>query len=280
MSRLCVLVALLIANLASADKVALLPIHWKGDELTPPQRERLRSSLRGGLAAAAAEPVEAEPTFERAPALRGCETAACWGRLADMMDVPLVLDVAVEVVGSSNFTFALQTYARAQRAVVAKRLERCEICNAQEANETLSRAVGGLLEEAQRAAVAPSPTAKAAPTATAVLLRPPRRPLQLAAIGLGASGALLLAGGAALLAVDGGHRSAGDALGGTRQQTRLDAALPGGILVGIGAASVLSAAILGWWSTTPELRKLTQALPLLVPMVGGGGRGVAAVARF
>lgn len=254
---LCAVVAL--APLARAERIALLPLRSAGEELTPPARERLKSSLRGGLASAAAEPIDPAATLDRTPALRGCETPACLGRLADLMDVPLVLSATVEVVGSSNFTFSLSVFSRASKKEIARRVERCEICNAQDANESLSRAAQGVLEDAAKAPTTPQATAAASPTggsASAILLRPARRPLTAAAIGLGVGGALLLGGGIALLAVDGRTRADRVADNMVLTQQRFESTVPGGLLVGLGAASIVSAAVLGWWSTTPEWKRV------------------------
>lgn len=258
--RCCVVVctAVALAPLAHAERIALLPLRSAGEELTPPARERLKSSLRGGLASAAAEPIDPAATLDRTPALRGCETPACLGRLADLMDVPLVLSATVEVVGSSNFTFSLSVFSRASKKEVAKRVERCEICNAQDANESLSRAAQGVLEDAAKAPASPQ-AAAASPTdkgASAILLRPARRPLTAAAIGLGVGGALLLGGGIALLAVDGRTRVDRVADNMVLTQQRFESTVPGGLLVGLGAASIVSAAVLGWWSTTPEWKRV------------------------
>lgn len=259
--RCCVIVCAVaaLAPSARAERIALLPLRSAGEELTPPARERLKASLRGGLASAAAEPIDPAATLDRTPALRGCETPACLGRLADLMDVPLVLSATVEVVGSSNFTFSLSVFSRASKREIAKRVERCEICNAQDANESLSRAAQGVLEEAAKAPTTQQAAATNTPTNTsggAILLRPARRPLTSAAIGLGVGGALLLGGGIALLAVDGMTRT--DRVGNNMVQTqqRFESTAPGGILVGLGAASILSAAVMGWWSTTPEWKRV------------------------
>lgn len=252
-----------MATGAHAERLAVLPLKSAGDELSPPQRERLRSSLRGGLAAAAAEPIDPESALERSPALRGCETPACLGRLADLMDVPWVLQTTVEVVGSANFTFSLALYGRAQKALLLKRVEKCEICNAQEANEALSRAAQALIEEASRAPAGDrtaagdrTSAAKLAGEPNTILLRPSRQPLLYSAIGLGVGGGLLLAGGIGLVAVDGRTRTEDATV-----TSRFDSAMPGGVLLGIGAAGVLTAAVLGYWSTIPQYRATASSKP-------------------
>lgn len=253
---------LFVALVARADDgVVVLPLKAIGEPIAPNAQQRLRTSLYGGLTVGKLTPVDAEPSLQRVPSLRGCETAACMGKLADLAAAPYVVRSQVELVGSSSYTFTLELYSKQRNETVGKRVEQCEICNANEANEAMSHAAEQLVGDVQKrrtdGAVAtahqPStPTSAVAVTGLPVMQRPAGKTLVAAAIGLGVTGGLAVAAGGVLLGLNQHQQSS---LGGTPSvTTNLDLRTGGAIALGLGSGAILTAAIFGWWSTVKPTR--------------------------
>ncbi len=242
---------LLAAASARAERVAALPPRVTGAARVTLQ-DGFRASLAGGLASAghdAAAALDVDRALAQHPALAACTTDVCLAQLGGLLSARAILRSAIEVIGSSNYSFRIDLYDVRAEHVTASIDDTCTVCTVREANEALSRAsstLGLRLASGAAAVVASAPATLPGHRGTAT----PRSRLYLGlggaaiALGLGAVG-----GGAALLAID-GRETAPPTLGqdGLLRKNVLTTFVPGIILTSAGALLLAGSGVLFWRS--------------------------------
>jgi hypothetical protein len=220
-------------------RMALAPLAASGDALGEPARAALLRTVEGALTAAGVQVVAADRARERVRA-------------------------ALELTGT-NYQFTLEIVDG--EAVLAQRIERCEVCSLQQANEVLAAAASRLLA----ALPAPSPSPPPTVGAAAPVARPRAgAPFGRAAIATGVLGALGLVAGATLLALDGAeHRRSVDGAGHIAVE-RWDTLGAGIACTIVGATLIASAGVL-WWRA--------HALAL-VPAASGAAASLTLLGRY
>jgi len=181
-----------LASPARAEKVAIASFKMSG-ELADTARAALRASLAGGLAAAGYDVLTDETlakAMKEAPGLGGCETTACLKRLASVAGADRVLRGSLEVLGSS-YHFSMELLGP-DGNTVARIDDDCQVCNAKEANDSLSTAAANLK---------PKPIIKPPPPPPPV--RQKMSLFKTLGIATAVAGGAVLITGIALVAVDG-----------------------------------------------------------------------------
>jgi hypothetical protein len=235
---------------ALADRIAVAPPRLSGGNAT--LATALRASIAGGIAASGHEAVDAAAVDQVLGSTAGCDTDVCLAHLAERVGARAAVRALIEVLGTSNYTFRLELVDAAARRTVARLEDGCPICTAREAHEAISRAGAALGRRLHSASAAPvATTVAAAPTIVAEPSRPwqPRARLLL---GLGVTSTVLgagaLAGGAALIALD-GVRIDTDPMTGDPIRHAFPGKIPGAVLVAGGGLLVLGGGILIWRAT-------------------------------
>jgi hypothetical protein len=233
--RAFLLLALLGAPAAAAERVVIASFKMSGEALTDPTRTALRNSLAGGLAAAgfdvAPEDALAKVLREN-PALVGCDTDACLRRVASLTSAAYAVRANLELVGGANYHYTLELVGP---DTIAHRVDdTCEVCNNKEANDSISNSAAKLhVEPAKRIEITPPPP-------------PPRpRPLRNAGIATATIGGALILTGIGLMAADGtGGVTVG--AGNVLMLEHRNTLTPGVVLFLIGAGCGGAAAVLFW----------------------------------
>lgn len=177
------------AHAAGRERVAIAVFNVTGEPIAEEQRAKLRTSLRGGLAAGFEVVPDAE--VERAVTERGvvgCDTIACLRSIGDAVMVRRVVKATIEVIGSAHFSTTLELIDLGEGKSIATSNDDCTACNMTEVNDGLSNAAAALKMQLEGSPAAASP---AAPPATPVETPAPHRTLYLTLAAL--SGALFAA---------------------------------------------------------------------------------------
>ena len=242
-----------VPSVSRADRIAVAPprIAARGAALAV----GLRASLAGGIASAGHEAVAAatiDHALVASPAIAACDTDVCLRKLGELVDARAVVRSAIELVGSSNFSFRLELVDVKGGAIIARLDDTCAICTTREANEALSRSaaeLGRKLKATARTVEAVAPVAAEAPSVVAPAK--PWTPRAKLYLGLGVTTMLLgvgaIAGGASLIALDGRVTdTSADPLTGDPRQHTFEGKLPGAILAAGGGLLVVGGGILLW----------------------------------
>src|SRR5258706_8271711 len=115
------LVACAATPARARDKVAVGSFRVAGEALTEPVRAALRASALAALQAAGFDPVSDEETARAAaPDLTGCGTATCLRRLAERLGARHMVNVDIQLVGTSNYVIAFALVDAADGRSVAR----------------------------------------------------------------------------------------------------------------------------------------------------------------
>jgi len=181
------------AHAAGRERIAIAVFNVTGEPIAEEQRAKLRTSLRGGLAAGFEVVSDAE--VERAIRERGvvgCDTITCLRSIGDAVMVRRVVKATIEVIGTSHFTTTLELVDLGDGKSIATANDDCTACNMKEVNDGLSNAAAALKMQLEPPTGAPPPRPETSPlNAGANETADPHRKLY---IGLAAaSGALFVA---------------------------------------------------------------------------------------
>ena len=261
------------AHAAGRERIAIGVFNVTGEPIAEEQRAKLRTSLRGGLAAGFDLVSDAE--VEHAIAERGvtgCDTVTCLRSIGELVMVRRVVKATIEVIGTSHFATTLELIDLGEGKTIATASDDCTACNMKEVNDGLSNAAAALKMQLEPPASAPpSPTGPPLGETT-----PPHHGLYL---GLGATSTTLFVGSVGLLAVAAayhGKSSCDSSLpAGERCPTRYNGT-PGIVIGAVGAPLFAAAAVVlayRAWKSPPS--KVA-----LIPSVGPGAAGLDLRIRF
>jgi hypothetical protein len=143
------------------ERIAIAIFNITGEPIAEEQRAKLRTSLRGGLAAGFDVVSDAE--VERAITERGivgCDTITCLRNIGDAVLVRRVVKATIEVIGTSHFATTLELIDLGEGKSIATANDDCTACNMKEVNDGLSNAAAALKMQLEPATGAPpqSPT--------------------------------------------------------------------------------------------------------------------------
>lgn len=246
------------------ERIAIAVFNVTGEPIAEEQRAKLRTSLRGGLAAGFDVVSDAE--VERAITERGiagCDTITCLRNIGDAVLVRRVVKATIEVIGTSHFSTTLELVDLGEGKSIATANDDCTACNMKEVNDGLSNAAAALKMQTEPAPGAPPPPGT--PATPQPDTTPPHRGLY---IGLAtASGALFLASVVTLAvsaAYNGKSNCDSSLPAGERCPTRYNGT-PGIVIGAIGVPLTgVATGILAWRAS----RSTTRVA--LVPTVGAG----------
>jgi hypothetical protein len=162
--RVAVAVATLLAvcagSAAAKERIAVAVFAVTGQPLSQAAQTRLRNSLHGGLAAAGFDVVPDEDVDKAIAAngLAGCDTLSCMRRIGELVMVPRVGKVTVEVVGNTHVVSHLDLIDLETGKSVASANDNCDVCTMKEVNDGLSNAAAAL-----RTQLEPPPPPRPAP---------------------------------------------------------------------------------------------------------------------
>ena len=245
------------------ERIAIAVFNITGEPIAEEQKAKLRTSLRGGLAAGFDVVSDAE--VERAITQRGIagyDTITCLRNIGDAVLVRRVVKATIEVIGTSHFATTLELVDLGDGKSIATATDDCTACNMKEVNDGLSNAAAALKMQLEPPVGAPPPVGTPPPAHDTP---PPHRGLY---IGLAtASGALFVAS-VVTLAVSAAYHGKGNCdsslPAGERCPTRYNG-IPGIVIGAIGIPLTgVATGILGWRAA----RSTTHVA--LVPTVGGG----------
>jgi hypothetical protein len=268
-SRLLVALLVLLAGaraFAAAggrERIAIAVFNVTGEPLAEEQKAKLRTSLRGGLAAGFDVVSDAE--VERAITGRGivgCDTITCLRNIGDAVLVRRVVKATIEVIGTSHFATTLELIDLGDGKSIATANDDCTACNMKEVNDGVSNAAAALKTQLE-----PPPGSPQQPPTPPVHdnTAPGHRGLY---IGLAAGSGALFVASLITLAVSAAYNG----------KTNCDASLPAGercptryngtpgIVIGaIGLPLTGAATAIFAWRAAKSPVKVA-----LVPSVGGG----------
>ena len=252
------------AHAAGRERIALAVFNVTGEPIAEEQRIKLRTSLRGGLAAGFEVVPDAE--VERAVSQRGiagCDTISCLRSIGEGVLVRRVVKATIEVIGTSHFATTLELVDLGEGKTIATANDDCTACNMKEVNDGLSNAAAALKMQLEPATGAPLPATGTPPGP--VETAPSHRGLY---IGLAAASGALFVASVVTLAVSAayhGKSNCGSSLpAGERCPTRYNGT-PGIALGAIGTPLFGVAGALFAYRAYKSPRSVA-----LVPSVGAG----------
>src|SRR3954467_8527834 len=127
------------------ERIAIAVFNVTGEPIAEEQRAKLRTSLRGGLAAGFDVVSDAE--VERAitgRGIAGCDTITCLRNIGDAVLVRRVVKATIEVIGTSHFATTLELVHLGEGKSIATANDDCTACNMKEVNDGLSNAAAAL----------------------------------------------------------------------------------------------------------------------------------------
>ncbi|HEX9104046.1 MAG TPA: hypothetical protein VF997_17665, partial [Polyangia bacterium] len=133
------------AQAAGRERIAIAVFNVTGEPIAEEQRAKLRTSLRGGLAAGFEVVSDAE--VERAITERGvvgCDTITCLRSIGETVMVRRVVKATIEVIGTSHFSTTLELIDLGEGKSIATANDDCTACNMKEVNDGLSNAAAAL----------------------------------------------------------------------------------------------------------------------------------------
>ncbi len=273
-AALCTFAPRAHAAAGGRERIAIAVFDVTGEPIAEEQRAKLRTSLRGGLAAGFEVVSDAE--VERAITERGvagCETITCLRSIGEAVMVRRVVKATIEVIGTSHFATTLELIDLGEGKSIATANDDCTACNMKEVNDGISNAAAALKMQLEPApGTAPPPTPPVTPPPVEA---PSHRGLY---IGLAVASGALFVGSVVTLAVAAAYNG----------KTNCDATLPAGercptryngtpgIVIGaIGIpVTAVAAAILAWRAARSPSRVA------LVPSVGASGAALDLHVRF
>jgi hypothetical protein len=256
------------AHAASAqERVAVAVFAVTGQSLSAEAQSKLRSSLRGGLAAAGFDVVPNSDVDHavNANGLAGCDTLSCMRRIGELVMARRVIKATIEVIGNTHVVSQLELIDLGDGKTVASAKDNCDVCTMKEVNDGLSNAAAALRMQIEPPAPPPTPAPPAPEVKT-------RRSTWLILTGVGA--AVLVAGAVTFgvsYAYD-GRSNCGSSLPSDDRCPNSYRGAPGialgAIGMGLGAAAT---GVFAWRALkSPPEKKLA-----LVPTLGVGINGVA-----
>jgi len=263
------------AGAAGRERIAIAVFNVTGEPIAEEQRAKLRTSLRGGLAAGFDVVSDAE--VERAITERGivgCDTITCLRNIGDAVLVRRVVKATIEVIGTSHFSTTLELVDLADGKSIATANDDCTACNMKEVNDGLSNAAAALKMQLEPPAGAPAPPQPPL-TAGPVENLNPHRGLY---IGLAAASGALFVASVVTLAVSAAYHGKttcdGSFPASERCPTRYNGT-PGIVLGAIGTPLFgVAAAILAWRAARSPSRVA------LIPSLGPGAAALDLHVRF
>ncbi|HEX8954121.1 MAG TPA: hypothetical protein VF945_19835, partial [Polyangia bacterium] len=153
------------AHAAGRERIAIAVFNVTGEPIAEEQRAKLRTSLRGGLAAGFEVVSDAE--VERAITERGvvgCDTITCLRSIGETVMVRRVVKATIEVIGTSHFSTTLELIDLGEGKSIATANDDCTACNMKEVNDGLSNAAAALKTQLEPATGAPLPPSTPPPT--------------------------------------------------------------------------------------------------------------------
>ena len=127
------------------ERIAIAVFNITGEPIAEEQKAKLRTSLRGGLAAGFDVVSDAE--VERAITERGivgCDTITCLRNIGDAVLVRRVVKATIEVIGTSHFSTTLDLIDLGDGKSIATASDDCTACNMKEVNDGVSNAAAAL----------------------------------------------------------------------------------------------------------------------------------------
>ena len=261
------------AHAAGRERIAIAVFNVTGEPIAEEQRAKLKTSLRGGLAAGFDVVPDAE--VDKAIADRGvagCDTITCLRSIGEAVMVRRVVKATIEVIGTSHFSTSLELIDLGEGKSVATASDDCTACNMKEVNDGLSNAAAALKMQLEPPAGAPPPPT---PPVTPPPVENPHRALF---IGLAAASGALFVASVVTLAVSAAYHGKTNCdssfPAGERCPTRYNGT-PGIVLGAIGAPLFgVAAAVLAWRAA----RKPSRVA--LVPAIGPGAAALDLHVRF
>jgi hypothetical protein len=253
---------------SAGERVAVAVFAVSGQSLAPEAQAKLRSSLRGGLAAAGFDVVPNADVDQavNANGLAGCDTLSCMRRIGELVLARRVIKATIEVIGNTHVVSQLELIDLGDGKVVASAKDNCDVCTMKEVNDGLSNAAAALRMQVEPPA---PPAAPPAPPPPETKLR---RSTWLILTGVGAA---VLAAGAVSLGVSAaydGHGNCDSSLPAFEHCPTSYRGAPGialgAIGLGLGAAAT---GVFAWRAAKAAPAKKVSLVPAL-------GLGAAAVA--
>jgi hypothetical protein len=238
---------LALATTANAETVAVISFDISGGN-DAVQRE-LAAGFAGGLSAggsAVTESAIVDAALRKNPGLRGCDTATCAERLAQLLGVQRIARGRVTVDGTS-YALVLELADGNGGRVLGTIVDRCDVCTVKEAADRVSSQARALLAKISYVPPAPAPAPVAATPSPSLVIAQPPPPKKSPALRIGKWGAAavalaFIATSIVMFAENG--RGACDSPTGVECPTVYDTNLEGGIFVGLGVVSAVAAATL------------------------------------
>lgn len=251
------------------ERIAIAVFNVTGEPIAEEQKAKLRTSLRGGLAAGFDVVSDAE--VDRAISERGvagCDTITCLRSIGEMVMVRRVVKATIEVIGTSHFSTTLELIDLGDGKSIATANDDCTACNMKEVNDGLSNAAAALKMQLEPPAGAtPPPTPPTPPMPET----PKHRGLY---IGLAAGSGALFVASVVSLAVSAAYhgKTNCDASfpANERCPTRYNG-VPGIVLGAIGTPVFGAATAIFAWKAAKSSTKVA-----LVPSLGLGTTGLGA----
>jgi hypothetical protein len=248
----------------AGERVAVAVFAVSGQSLAPEAQAKLRSSLRGGLAAAGFDVVANSDVDAavNANGLAGCDTLSCMRRIGELVMARRVIKATIEVIGNTHVVSQLELIDLGDGKTIASAKDNCDVCTMKEVNDGLSNAAAALRMQVEPPAPPPVPPAPVTESRT-------KRSTWLILTGVGA--AVFVAGAVSL-----GISSAYDG------KTNCSSSLPaedhcpqsyrgapgialGAIGMGLGAAAT---GVFAWRAVRPPVNKKVSLAPALGLGVG------------
>jgi hypothetical protein len=274
-----VTVALVLASFASpasaaapGERVAIAVFSVTGQSLVDEAKDKLRNSLRGGLAAAGFDVVP-QPEVDKAVSaagLAGCDTMSCLRRIGELVMARRVVKANVEVIGNTHFVSSLELIELSDGRTVASSKDNCDVCTMKEVNDGLSNAAAALRMQLEGPAAPPTP-----PTVIATSPPPPpsKRPLWLGLTGVAAA---VVAGGAVSLGVAAAYHGQNHCDGSLPASDKCNSKYNGTPGIAVGAVGVAAGLAAGGYF----LYRALKAPPRYVSVVPSLGAGAATLEAF
>ena len=261
------------AHAAGRERIAIAVFNVTGEPIAEEQRAKLKTSLRGGLAAGFDVVPDAE--VDKAIADRGvagCDTITCLRSIGEAVMVRRVVKATIEVIGTSHFSTSLELIDLGEGKSVATASDDCTACNMKEVNDGLSNAAAALKMQLEPPAGAPPPPT---PPVTPPPVENPHRALF---IGLAAASGALFVASVVTLAVSAAYHGKTNCdssfPAGERCPTRYNGT-PGIVIGAIGAPLFgVAAAVLAWRAAKKPSRVA------LVPAIAPGAAALDLHVRF
>jgi hypothetical protein len=262
LSLLCLL-GVARAHAAGRERIAIALFNVTGEPIAEEQRVKLRTSLRGGLAAGF--DVVPDADVEKAISDRGiagCDTITCMRSIGESVMVRRVVKATIEVIGTSHFATTLELVDLGEGKSIATANDDCTACNMKEVNDGLSNAAAALKVQLELPPAPPAPPPQ-----------PPPAPVETNShrglyIGLATASGALFIGSVVTLAVSAAYHGKTNCSSSFPSDERCPTRYNGtpGIIIGaIGAPLTgVATAILAWRAAKSSTRVA------LVPSVGGG----------